>query len=380
MAVEFRCEKCGKLLSVEAEPNAKVKCPYCKGKVTVPAGLAAMPRPQVPPGASAPAPVQAAPAPPPEEPVGAEEPDALMGVMAAVMPWLISVFFHLGLVVILWFVLIVALGGEQAEAQAIVPSAELSETPGGQIEPGQDDPDMEARSLERIQQNKWAQRDSTLPSTSVGETESKVSVIGISGGSAGGSAAAFGLTTGGSGVGPKSRFFGTGGNAYHIVYVVDRSGSMLDTLDLVRREMLRSVSRLNEAQTFHVIFFATGTPKENPPRRLVYATIENKREAADYLKSIQAQGRTDPIPALTRAFQVLQRTPNDRTGKLIYLLTDGEFPDNEKVLTTIRGLNKQGDVHINTILHYHRSPPVMKVLQAIARENGGRFKFVEPNQ
>jgi len=26
MAVEFRCEKCGKLLTVEAEPGAKVRC------------------------------------------------------------------------------------------------------------------------------------------------------------------------------------------------------------------------------------------------------------------------------------------------------------------------------------------------------------------
>ena len=50
MAIEFRCEQCGKLLSVDAEPESRVKCPYCKAKVVVPAGLASLPTPQVPGG------------------------------------------------------------------------------------------------------------------------------------------------------------------------------------------------------------------------------------------------------------------------------------------------------------------------------------------
>jgi len=161
---------------------------------------------------------------------------------------------------------------------------------------------------------------------------------------------------------------------------VDRSGSMLDTFDEVRFEMLRSISRLSPGQTFHVIFFASGPPKENPPRRLVYGTSRYKLEAANYLKQIQPQGQTDPIPALERAFRVLQNTPNQKRGKLIYLLTDAEFPDNEKVLAAIRNLNGGKQVHVNTILHHHRSPGAMKVLRQIAADNGGRFKFVEPNE
>jgi len=164
--------------------------------------------------------------------------------------------------------------------------------------------------------------------------------------------------------------------AYHIVYVVDRSGSMLSTFEEVRSEMLRSITRLHPSQTFHVIFFASGTPKENSPRRLVYANKAHKREAVQYLRTIQPQGQTDPVPALRRAFEVLRQTPNTRRGRLIYLLTDADFPDNEKVIQTVRSLNADKTVHINTILHHYRSESAMKVLTQIAEENGGRFKYV----
>ena len=39
--------------------------------------------------------------------------------------------------------------------------------------------------------------------------------------------------------------------------------------------------------------------------------------------------------------------------------------------------NANKSVKINTILHHHKSPGAMKVLDQIARENGGVFKFVE---
>ena len=59
MAVEFRCENCGKMLSVDAAPGSPVKCPHCRKKVTVPEALASLPRPHVPPTASPPPRAQA---------------------------------------------------------------------------------------------------------------------------------------------------------------------------------------------------------------------------------------------------------------------------------------------------------------------------------
>ncbi len=380
MTIDFRCENCGKLLSVEAEESSKIKCHYCKARVVVPAGLASLPRPQVPGEADSGGsrPDQPAAGPPVEEEILVpEEHDAMMGVMATLMPWVISLFFHAGILVIMAFITIV-MSRNMLKADVVVPDVPLSEDLGGRIKPGEMSPELTAKALKADDQ--WAKRDSRVPMANLGETKNKISLYGSMGGAtAGGASAPLGLITGGGG-GPKSRFFGTGGNAYHIVYVVDRSGSMLETFDEVRKQIIKSFSKLSPQQTFHVIFFATGKPKENPPRRLVFATLASKREALKFLKTITPEGQTDPIPAIKRAFAVLNRTPGRRKGKLLYLLTDGEFPDNEKVLSAIRALNTKGKVHIHTILHHHRSPDVMKVLGQIAKENGGRFKFVEPSE
>jgi len=54
MVAVFRCdERCGKLLSVEAEARAAVRCPACNRKVAIPAGLASLPRPRAGLGAGA---------------------------------------------------------------------------------------------------------------------------------------------------------------------------------------------------------------------------------------------------------------------------------------------------------------------------------------
>ena len=383
MTVEFRCENCGRLLNIDADPSSKIKCPYCKAKITVPAGIASMPTPKVSaPSAKRP---DSPPAPPAsttateqaEEESPEEQEEAMMGIMAKLMPWVISLFVHAGIMVILAFIAIVAYK-TNVQANTIIPDMPLTDQPGGVLNPGEMNPELKAKSLERINQKQWARRESTIPTPDIGKTKSRIILFGKAGGAAGGGpTAAFGLTAGGAGQ-YRSRFFGTGGTARDIVYVVDRSGSMLDTFDAVRKEMIRSITRLSPAQRFHVIFFATGKPKENPPRRLVPATVENKRIALKFLHEIIPEGQTDPIPALQRAFAVLRAAPGSKKGQLIYLLTDGEFPDNEKVLQEIRRLNAKHTVHINTILHWHHSPEVMKVLQQIAKENKGTFKFVQP--
>ena len=54
--------------------------------------------------------------------------------------------------------------------------------------------------------------------------------------------------------------------------MVDRSGSMLNTIEAVKRELHKSVDGLRRGQKFHVIFFNAGPPLENRPKRLVPAT------------------------------------------------------------------------------------------------------------
>ncbi len=163
-----------------------------------------------------------------------------------------------------------------------------------------------------------------------------------------------------------------------VVFVIDCSGSMVDTFDLLRYEMRRSIAFLSEDQEFHVILFGKGQPIENTPRKLVPATDENKLQCGRWLDEVRPEGQTDPIPALERAFEVLSHADSPK-GKLIYLLTDGVFPDNEKVLEFVRSRNSDRSVRINAILYsIRRDEQAVAMLETIASESDGKFLYVNP--
>ena len=175
---------------------------------------------------------------------------------------------------------------------------------------------------------------------------------------------------------PRSSLLGAGGNAAHVVYVIDRSGSMIGVFEEVRRSVLLSIGRLSEDQDFHVILFAQGQAIESPPRCLVPPTEANKLQAAEFLAAARAGSQSDPVPALRRAFDVLEAAPSG--GKLIYLLSDGVFPDGPVVLATIHTRNKDKDVHINTYGCGGGNASATAMLQEIARATGGLFRQVGP--
>jgi biopolymer transport protein ExbD len=170
-----------------------------------------------------------------------------------------------------------------------------------------------------------------------------------------------GLGTGGKG------FFGlssTGGATSKIVYIVDRSGSMTDSIDFVKMELKRSIAELAEDKSFHVIFYSSGPPVENTPKKLVAATERNKAQANEFIDAVVAQGETDPSEAIRRAFAV--------QPDLIYLLTDGEF--DRSIITLCKDLNKDKKVTIHTIGFLYRTGET--VLKQIADNGGGNYKFV----
>ncbi|MFP4052766.1 MAG: VWA domain-containing protein [Phycisphaerae bacterium] len=384
MAVDFRCEHCGKLLSVDSASGSSVECPHCSKSVTVPEALATLPRPQVPgakPAQAAPAQAQVAEE---EEPLEEEEDSQVMSVMASLMPWVLSVFFHAGLFLIMALIVVLVSGNDadKNRKKIFVNSDTFSEDPGGRINPGDTNPEKEAEQQKETVSKQWSRKESAVTST-VGQTDMKLTAIGVGGGGmAGGSLAKEGLSSGGSGAGPKGNFFGHGGNAHHIVYVIDRSGSMAlaGTFDAVCREMILSISKLHPVQTFHIILFGDGRTIENPPQRLVEATDDRKEEAAEFLEKQRAEGPTDPIPALKAAFRVLAQADKAKRGKIVFLLTDGVFTtDNEDVLRVINGSNRSREVHINTYLYGSREKEAVDVMQKIAQQNGGKFKIINPD-
>ncbi|HUU10231.1 MAG TPA: VWA domain-containing protein [Phycisphaerae bacterium] len=149
-----------------------------------------------------------------------------------------------------------------------------------------------------------------------------------------------------------------------IVYVVDRSGSMGDSLDVVKVELKRSLTELGDDAEFHVIFYSSGPPAEMPTRRLVPATERNKELACEFIDHVVAQGQTDPSQAIRRA---LAAGP-----ELIYLLTDGEF--DRAIIDLVRHENAGRNVRVFTIGFVYRAGE--EILRQIARENHGEYKFI----
>jgi len=212
-------------------------------------------------------------------------------------------------------------------------------------------------------------------------------IVGLSEGLAGGAGAFVVQGQGPGAVGPGGGFFGSGNGAGHVVYVIDRSGSMQaeGAYDSVKLELADSIGRLAESQDFHVILFSDGPPLENSPGRLVGASYDNKVQAARFLDAQakaavkRATGLTTPVSALARAFEVLA-SADDGKGKVLYLLTDGLFADADAVLETIRRMNAGKSVRVFTYLYGTLGPedPAIAVMKRIAQENGGAFRLIEP--
>ncbi|MDD4889993.1 MAG: VWA domain-containing protein [Phycisphaerae bacterium] len=185
-------------------------------------------------------------------------------------------------------------------------------------------------------------------------------------------------TTRPEGVGRPCRFFGVRANGLKIVYVVDRSGSMLRTFDFVRAEMVYSIRYLAPKQQFSVIFFAGSQPDVlsiEGKSRLTHATPLNKAAAKNWIV-----GRRDPESgagiagiglALKAAFEIAGGPPN-----AIYLLTDGDLPP--ETLDLLRKLNADKKVRIHTIAFIDRAGE--KKLKKIAEEDGGTYKFISEEE
>ena len=185
---------------------------------------------------------------------------------------------------------------------------------------------------------------------------------------------------------PQVKFSGAEGTAWHVVYLIDRSGSMATTFDQVREALIKSISSLKGQQEFHIVFFGGRLPIENPPRQLIPASPVNKLQAIEFLKNAASSGITQPVPAIHRAFQVLGKADKARPGKLIYMLTDGDFSgemnqtDNEGVLKALRERNPNKEVKIVTLLFGQRTPEGEKVLKTIAADSGGTYQYVQPEE
>lgn len=293
-----------------------------------------------------------------------EVPESAGSPRAVVLAWAVSFAFHVALFTAMFLLPWLSDIAGQTDDLPIAHTDLLGEL-------------TEARLTAATTPDLWTKTETTRPESlkvkpkrfdtlmeSVSTAAPSMSIIGI--GTGGGQDfGKYGLRSSGGGPGPE--FFGLGKQARgarKIVYVVDRSGSMMTTFDAVRQELRKSVEGLRRNQKFHVIFFNAGPPLENRPKKLIPATGAQKRRLYEFIDAIQAEGSTDPIPAMERAFAV--------RPDLIYFLTDGDF--DPALLEKLRIWNKGKKVKLYTFAYVSQAGRVL--LEQIAREHDGEFKFI----
>lgn len=327
------------------------------------------------------------------------------------VPLLTSFTFHLAIIIIA-SLLIIALPRVRVRPpveQVIIPDTNLVEgaNAGGVPNPGiNDDPTRGARQNDsRIaSENDWATKksDTLVANLTQGaaDTKQNVTPIGVGqqssasvtgltqrGQSTGGGLAPFGPPGGGGGSG-KGLFGIPGGNVKKVVYVCDISGSMMGLRrTLLDIELKRAVDSLNVTQAFNIILFRDAGDERGEPyvamssTSLMLATAKNKGYAADFIGRYDLRGMSDPIPAFKAAFPM--------KPELIFLLTDGELLEPEKVIQTLAELNVSKKVKINTILllstdadQASRERSIAEegeqTMKQIAQMHGGTFKLVRP--
>ncbi len=166
---------------------------------------------------------------------------------------------------------------------------------------------------------------------------------------------------------------GSAGGVRLVAFVCDASGSMLQAgkFDMLRMELQKAVGSLSPIHGFNVILFKEKSFLAVDTKSLMTANEANKKRTFTFLDDVMPQGATDPIPALDAAFK--------QGPELIFLLTDGDFPDNTGVISWIRSHNTGKKIKISTIAFVDAGKEYESTLKTIATENGGTYKFVDQN-
>jgi hypothetical protein len=310
----------------------------------------------------------------------------VLPVMARSMPWLMSMFVHVALAMIFMFIAMITvvepvkISGSVPLVADITDSAPLSEVKLPTL-PKLRSPDRSSRQGKRGEMMKMPVRNVSdrMPDDAIGLAaamgiEPEVDPARLIG--TRGDGTIFGGPGPGHGPGPGP---GSSGRAPDVVYLIDRSGSMVDMFEAVRREILRSIAGMSSDDRFHVVLFSDGKPLEKLPRAMTLATDIAKVGMVKFLSPVRASGKTDPIPAINRAFDAIGKGGTGRVA-VIHLLTDGVFPNNDTVMKTIRRRNASGRVRINTILYGNRPPIAEEVMSRIASENGGTYRFISRDE
>lgn len=162
-------------------------------------------------------------------------------------------------------------------------------------------------------------------------------------------------------------FFGTVSRGNKFVFIIDKSFSMSgNRLTAAKEELCSTLKGLKPTDKFMIYFFSDAA-QAMPAREMLAGTPKNIQWATDWVRGRSVDGGTNPTQALSWCFNLRPDT--------VWLLTDGQFADGP-ALDAIAAGNRQLKARINTLAFHDKGGA--DILQRIARENDGTYRFVKP--
>ncbi len=180
----------------------------------------------------------------------------------------------------------------------------------------------------------------------------------------------------------------TSSNARRIVYVIDASGSMISSFQIIIEELGRSLESLNPQQQFQVVFFQKNDAViARKMDKLVPATQDEKLATLAWINdrsNILPQGRSNPLAAIEKAMRL--------KPDVIFLLSEnitgsGQFEiDQADLLALLEKLNPidpetgRRTTQINCVQFLDPDP--LDTLRKIAEIHGGAkgYRFLDRRQ
>ena len=304
----------------------------------------------------------------------------------ALPSWLISMFLHVVLVLLLgWGLTLTPPEGADADDRTaevgIVLKRQQGDTEFYQSEEDAGQADSSA-AVAMASSNLDQVLSDPLPTDPSKALPSSLSVIGPGALEPGGVGTAQGTQSGPHGdrhtFGGKARtsVFGVEGEGYKFIYVFDRSASMggsgRNALGAAKAQLIASLDSLKDTHQFQIIFY-----NEQPrifslagqPNRLCFATEQNKRLAVKFVRGIVAAGGTQHEKALLAAIRM--------QPDVIFFLTDAGTPLYPRELDKIKRM-ATGRTTIHAIeFGFGPQADPNNFLVRLARDNGGQHGYVD---
>ncbi|MEO0514111.1 MAG: hypothetical protein AAF086_02300 [Planctomycetota bacterium] len=313
-------------------------------------------------------------------PVAEPEPD---GPLVWLVPWAISLAAHAALVIVAVFV-VWSVQQVLEDDEVIVPLVTLSDTPGTPLE---------IETVQRLETQAPAVAAPPAPTPTPLELDlpMDLELPGL-GEPLAAEAPSFELNLDDAAQ-FDTNFFGSGGNAKNVVFVIEADGSVIGDYPQIVDELANSLREMSEKQRFSVIVFDGEGTKEVPPSGLKTATADAKAKANNWLRpdrgNVLTAGSGDVIKALERAFRLkpeliflLSQNPYGRPGT--------KYEKNREEIVNAVERGARGNVVINTIqfndvddraglVDPATGQSRLPLLAEVARMTGGEYLTVTTN-